>query len=218
MLPNRISRHRSIGDPDAVKLEPCLLLPGLRRLLAVRATRVLAVDAELDQLRHVFGIEVVGVDVVVWHRPVVTGDREARGARVVADVGWYVVGEELLQCRYLALSVKAMGTGAAPVYRPVGDPLSVWAQVGGGVETLGEGYGDVDVALRCACTGRWQGVPAIGQLLGLGQAASRAGYVDLGSLREVCGMILMPCDELEAHRRNPRLGRIEAALGGVVKP
>jgi len=111
-----------------------------------------------------------------------------------------------------------MGAGAAPVYRPVCDPLSVWAEVGGGVKTLAEGYGYVDVAIRCACAGRWQGVPAIWQLLGLGQAASRAGYVDLGSLREVCGMILMPCDELEADRRNPRLGRIKPALGGVVKP
>src|SRR5215212_11817191 len=100
MLSNRISRHRSIGDPDAVKLEPCLLLPGLRRLLAVRATRVLAVDAELDQLRHLFGVKVVGVDVVVWQRPVVTGEREAGGARVAADVVRYAEGEKLLQGRY----------------------------------------------------------------------------------------------------------------------
>src|SRR5829696_2448438 len=126
MLPNRISRHRAIGDPDAVKLRPCLLLPGLRRLLAVRATRVPAVYAELDQLRQVFGVEVVGVDVVVWHRPVVTGEREAGGARIVADPVRYAKGEELLQGRYLLLSVQAMGTGAAPIDRPMRDPLAEW--------------------------------------------------------------------------------------------
>jgi hypothetical protein len=161
MLPNRISRHRYIGDPDAVKLRPCLLLPGLRRLLAVRATRVLAVDAELDQIRHVFGIEVVGVDVVVWHRPVVTGDREAGGARVVANLVRYVEGEELLQGRYLLLTVQAMGTSAAPIDRPVRDPLAVRAEVGGGVEALGEGYGYVDVAFCCTCAWRGHAVLAI---------------------------------------------------------
>src|SRR5215208_8346232 len=127
MLSNRISRHRFIGDPDAVKLRPCLLLPGLRRLLAVRATRVLAVYAELDQLRHLFSIEVVGVDVVVWHRLVVTGEREAGGARIVANLVRYAEGEELLQGRYLLLTVKAMGIGAAPIDRPVRDPLPVRA-------------------------------------------------------------------------------------------
>src|SRR5918993_5234172 len=132
MLSNCIYRHRYIGDPDAVKLKPCLLLlPGLRRLLAVRATRVPAVDAELDQLRQVLGIEVVGVDVVVWHGPVVTGEREAGGARVVADLVRYVEGEERLQGRYLLLSVQAVSTGAAPVDRPVRDTLPVRAEVGG---------------------------------------------------------------------------------------
>src|SRR5215211_6146237 len=198
MLPNRISRHRSIGDPDAVKLRPCLLLPGLRRLLAVRATRVLAVDAELDQLRHVFGIEVVGVDVVVWHRLVVTAEREAGGARVVADLVRYVEGEELLQGRYLLLTVQAMGTGAAPVDRPVRDPLAVRAEVGGGVEALGEGYGYVNLAVCCTCAWRGHAVQAIRQLLGPGQGACGAGYVDLGSLRVVCEMVRVPCYKLEA--------------------
>src|SRR3712207_6524247 len=119
MLPNRIYRHRYIGDPVVVKLRPYLLLPGLRRLLlAVRATRVLAVYAELDQLRHLFGVEVVGVDVVVWHRPVVACEREAGGACVVADLVRYVEGEERLQGRYLLLTVKAMGIGAAPIDLP----------------------------------------------------------------------------------------------------
>src|SRR5215203_7280744 len=182
----------------AVKLEPCLLLPGLRRLLAVRATRVLAVDAELDQLRHVFGIEVVGVDVVVWHGPVVTGDREAGGARVVANLVRYAEGEERLQGRYLLLSVQAMGTGAAPAERPMRDPLAEWAEVSGGVEALGEGYGYSDVAFCCTCAGRGHAVPAIRQLLGLGKSLSRAGYVDLGSLRVVCGMVHVPCYKLQA--------------------
>src|SRR5215213_8830392 len=217
MLPNRISRHRYIGDPDAVKLEPCLLLPGLRRLLAVRATRVLAFDAELDQLPHVFGIEVGGVDVVVWHRLVVTGEREAGGARVVANLVRYAEGEELLQGRYLLLTVKAMGTGAAPIDRPVRDPLAVRAKVGGGVEALGEGYGYVDVAFSCTCAWHGHAVLAIRQLLGLGKSISRAGYVDLGSLRVVCEMVRVPCYKLQASGRGRRLGRIEPVLGGVVK-
>src|SRR5215204_3127513 len=218
MLSNRISRHRSIGDPDAVKLEPCLLLPGLRRLPAVWGKRVLGVDAELDQLRQVFGIEVVGVDVVVWHRPVVTGEREAGGARVVADLVRYVEGEELLQGRYLLLTVQAMGTGAAPIDRPMRDPLAVRAEVGGGVEALGEGYDYVDVAICCTCAWRGHAVQAIRQLLGPGQGACRAGYVDLGSLRVVGGMVFVPCDQLEAHGRGGRLGRIEPPLRRVVEP
>src|SRR5215211_4724450 len=218
MLSNRISRHRFIGDPDAVKLEPCLLLPGLRILLAVRITGVLAVYAELDQLRHVFGIEVVGVDVVVWHRPVVTSDREAGGARVVADLVRYVVGEERLQGRYLLLSVQAMGTGAAPIDRPVRDPLPVRAEGGGGVEALGEGYGYVDGAVCFTCAWLGHAVLAIRQLLGPGQGACRAAYVDLGSLRVVCGMVSVPCDQLQAYGRGHRLGRIEPTLRGVVEP
>src|SRR5829696_3857083 len=217
MLPNRISRHRSIGDPDAVKLEPCLLLPGLRRLLAVRATRVLGVDAELDQLRQVFGIEVVGVDVVVRHRPVVTGDREAGGARVVADLVRYVEGEERLQGRYLLLSVQAMGTGAAPIDRPVRDTLAVRAEGGGGVEALGEGYDDVDVAVCRTCAWRGHAILAIRQLLGPGQRACGAGYVDLSRLRVVGGMVFVPGDQLQAQGRGGRLGWIEPALGGVVE-
>src|SRR5215208_6752955 len=111
-----------------------------------------------------------------------------------------------------------MGTSAAPVYRPERDPLAVRPEVCGGLETLGKGYGYVDGAVLFTCAGRWQAVSAIRQLLGLRQAASRAGYVDLGSLRVACGMGYVPCDELEAYRRNLRLGRIEPALGGVVKP
>ncbi len=87
----------------------CLLLPGLRSLLAVRGTRVIAVYAELDQRRHVFGVEVVGVDVVERHGPLVTGEREAGGARIVADLVRYAEGEELLQGRYLLLIGQAMG-------------------------------------------------------------------------------------------------------------
>src|SRR5215203_5842353 len=202
----------------AVKLEPCLLLPGLRRLLAVRATRVLAVDAELDQLPHVFGIEVVGVDVVVWHRLVVTGEREAGGARVVADLVRNVEGEERLQGRYLLLTVQAMGTGAAPVDRPMRDPLAVRAEVGGGVEALGEGYGYVDGAVCFTCAWLGHAVLAIRQLLGPAQGACRAGYVDLSRLRVVGGMVFVPCDQLQAQGRGHRLGRIEPALRGVVEP
>src|SRR5215212_4984461 len=218
MLPDRISRRRYISDPDAVKSKPCLISPALRRLLAVRVTRVLAVYAELDQLCQVFGIEVVGVDVVVWHRSVVTSDREAGGARVVADLVRYVVGEERLQGRYLLLSVLAMGTGAAPVDRPVRDPLAEWAEIGGGVEALGEGYGYVDVAVRCTCAWRGHAVLAIGQFLGPGQGARGAGYVDLGSLRVVGGMVRVPCDQLQAYGRGGRLGRIEPPLRRVVEP
>src|SRR5215207_230048 len=218
MLPNHISRHRSIGDPDAVKLKPCLLLPGLRRLPAVWGKRVLGVDAELDQLRQVFGVEVVGVDVVVWHRPVVTGEREAGGARIVADPVRYAKGEELLQGRYLLLSVQAMGTGAAPIDRPMRDPLAVRAEVSGGVEALGEGYGYVDGAVCFTCAWLGHAVLAIRQLLGPGQGACGAGYVDLGSLRVVCGMVFVPCDQLQAYGRGRRLGRIEPALGRVVEP
>src|SRR5215207_10128003 len=192
MLPNHISRHRSIGDPDAVKLKPCLLLPGLRRLPAVWGKRVLGVDAELDQLRQVFGVEVVGVDVVVWHRPVVTGEREAGGARIVADPVRYAKGEELLQGRYLLLSVQAMGTGAAPIDRPMRDPLAEWTEVGSGIEALGEGNGYVYGAGCFTCAWRRRAVVAIRQHLGLGKGASRAGYIDLGSLCVVCGMGSVP--------------------------
>src|SRR5829696_354664 len=218
MLSNRISRHRFIGDPDAVKLEPCLLLPALRGLLAVRATRILAVYAELDQLAHVFGVEVVGVDVVVWHRLAVTGEREAGGACVVTYPVRYVEGEERLQGRYLLLSVQAMGTGAAPIDRPMRDPLAVRAEVSGGVEALGEGYGYVDGAVCFTCAWLGHAVLAIRQLLGPGQGACGAGYVDLGSLRVVCGMVFVPCDQLQAYGRGRRLGRIEPPLGRVVEP
>src|SRR5215207_1046734 len=218
MLSNRISRHRSIGDPDAVKLEPCLLLPGLRRLLAVRATRILAVDAELDQLPHVFGVEVVGVDVFVWHRLVLTGEREAGGACIVAYPLRYAKGEELLQGRYLLLSVQAMGTGAAPIDRPMRDPLAVQAEVGGGVEALGEGYGYVDGAVCFTCAWLGHAVLAIRQLLGPGQGACGAAYVDLSRLRVVCGMVSVPGDQLQAYGRGRGLGRIEPTLRGVVEP
>jgi hypothetical protein len=152
------------------------------------------------------------VDVVVCHTPVVTGDREAGGARVVADFVRYVEGEERLQGRYLLLSVQAMGTGAAPIDRPVRDTLAEWAEIGSGVEALGEGYGYVDVAVRCTCAGRGHAVLAIRQLLGLGKGACRAGYVDLGSLGVVGGMVRVPCDQLEAYGRGGRLGRIEPPL------
>src|SRR5829696_4322327 len=218
MLPVLISRHRSIGHPDAVKLLPCLLLRGLRGLLAVRGKRVLAVYAELDQLRHVFGVEVVGVDVVVWHRLAVTGEREAGGACVVTYPVRYVEGEELLQGRYLLLSVQAVSTGAAPIDRPMRDPLAVRAEVSGGVEALGEGYGYVDGAVCCTCAWLGHAVLAIRQLLGPGQGACRAGYVDLGSLRVVGGMVFVPCDQFQAYGRGGRLGRIEPALRGVVEP
>src|SRR5215217_300499 len=175
MLLGRIYLHSSIGDPDAVELKLYLLLPGLRTLLAVRATRVLAVDAELDQLPHNFGVEVVGVDVVVWHRPIVTGEREAGGARVVANPLRYAKGEELLQGRYLLLTLKAMGTGAAPVDRPMRDPLAVRAEVGGGLEALGEGYGYVDGAVCFTCAWLGHAVLAIRQLLAPAQGACGAG-------------------------------------------
>src|SRR5215208_7071704 len=175
MWPNRIARHLYIGHPDAVKLRPCLILPALRRLLAVRATRVLAVDAELNQLRQVFGVEVVGVDVVVWHRLVVTAEREAGGACVVTYLVRYAKGEELLQGRYLLLSGQAVSTGAAPTYRPMRDPLAVRAEVSGWVEALGEGYGYVDGAVCFTCAWLGHAVLAIRQLLGPGQGACGAG-------------------------------------------
>ena len=149
------------------------------------------------------------MDVVVWHGPVVTGEREAGGARLVADVVWYVEGEELLQGRYLFLIGPAVGPSATPVDRPVHDPLAVRAEVGGGVEALGKGNGYVDVASCCTRAWRGRAVPAVRQFLGPGQGACRAGHVDLGGLRIVCGMSPVPCDELEALRRNPHPGRIE---------
>src|SRR5215208_4567447 len=218
MWPNRIAHHRSIGHPDAVKLKPCLLLPALRRLLAVRGKRVLGVNAELDQLPHVFGIEVVGVDVVVWHRFVVTGEREAGGACIVTYPVRYAKGEELLQGRYLLLTLKAVSTGAAPIDRPVHDPLAVRAEVSGGLEALGEGYGYVDGAVCFTCAWLGHAVLAIRQLLGPAQGACGAGYVDLGCLRVVCGMVFVPGDQLQAYGRGRRLGRIEPPLGRVVEP
>src|SRR5215203_6286662 len=85
-------------------------------------------------------------------------------------------------------------------------------------EALGEGYDDVDGAFCFTCAWLGHAVLAIGQLLGLAQGACGAGYVDLGSLRVVGGMVFVPCDQLQAYGRGRRLGRIEPALGRVVEP